>query len=105
MKDVWFHEPVILEIAGVGIRQVASSYEALECLELQWPQGARGRRWRAASRACRDALDGWRTASEARKSFVKAAKRHGLMAPEPSLRRHFPAVSWSASASLFAHQT
>ncbi|WP_287259875.1 DUF982 domain-containing protein [Mesorhizobium sp.] len=35
--------------------------------------------WRAAYRACRDALDGWRTAREAPTAFVKAARTAGLL--------------------------
>lgn len=56
--------------------------EALECLDQQWPEWARGRSWRAAGRTCRDALDGWRSARDARRAFLKAAKRAGLTAPE-----------------------
>ncbi|TIX43904.1 MAG: DUF982 domain-containing protein, partial [Mesorhizobium sp.] len=44
------------------------------------PDRARGRSWRAAYRTCRDALDGWRTARDARKAFVRAARKAGLLA-------------------------
>ncbi|WP_240545104.1 DUF982 domain-containing protein [Sinorhizobium fredii] len=33
----------------------------------------------AAYRACRDVLDGWRQPHEARRAFVKAARRAGLL--------------------------
>src|SRR5690606_31855713 len=79
MTDVMFTEPVILRMPDTGFRQVATSFEALECLEREWPDWARGRRWRSAIVACRDALDGWRTAKEARRNFVKAAMRAGLV--------------------------
>lgn len=79
MTDVIFTEPVILRMPDTGFRQVATSFEALECLEREWPDWARGRRWLSAIVACRDALDGWRTAKEARRSFVKAAMRAGLV--------------------------
>ena len=79
MNDVRFPEPVTLKFPTAS-RNVASSFEALECLEQQWPDWARGRSWRAAGRACRDALDGWRGAREARKAFLKAARRAGLVA-------------------------
>lgn len=78
MADIMFTEPVILRMPHTGFRKVATSFEALECLEHEWPDWARGRRWRNAIVACRDALDGWRTAKEARRSFVKAAMRAGL---------------------------
>ncbi|MGO4562673.1 DUF982 domain-containing protein [Mesorhizobium sp. 2RAF21] len=78
MNDVRFPGPVTLEFS-TGSRNVTSSFEALECLDQQWPDWARGRSWRAALRACRDALDGWRSARDARKAFLKAAKRAGLV--------------------------
>jgi len=81
MNDVRFPEPVTLRFSAAS-RNVASSFEALECLDQQWPEWARGRSWRAAARACRDALDGWRSARDARKAFLKAAKRAGLVSSE-----------------------
>jgi hypothetical protein len=78
MNDVRFPEPVTLRFSA-ATRNVASSFEALECLDQQWPEWARGRSWRAAGRACRDALDGWRSARDARKAFLKAARRAGLV--------------------------
>jgi len=80
MNDVRFPEPVVLKFQTTGKRKVASIYEAVECMGDQWPEWARGRSWRAAYRACRDALDGWRSEREARKSFLKAARRAGLLA-------------------------
>ncbi|MCG7505086.1 DUF982 domain-containing protein [Mesorhizobium retamae] len=81
MNDVWFPEPISLNLPKAS-RNVASSFEALECLEQQWPEWARGRSWRAAERACRDALDGWRSARDAHRAFAKAAHRAGLLARE-----------------------
>lgn len=86
MNDVRFPEPVTLRILSMS-RNVATSFEALECLEQQWPERARGRSWRAAARACRDALDGWRSARDARKAFLKAATRAGLMPSAAPLGR------------------
>ena len=84
MNDVRFSEPVILKFPHGLPRKVASSFEALECLDQEWPEWARGRSWRAACRACRDALEGWRSARDARRAFVKAAGRAGLaIAREP----------------------
>lgn len=78
MNDVRFPEPVTLKFLTAS-RNVASSFEALECLDQQWPEWARGRSWRAAGRACRDALDGWRSARDAHRAFLKAARRAGLV--------------------------
>lgn len=78
MNDVRFPEPVTLKFLTAS-RNVASTFEALECLDQQWPQWARGRSWRAAERTCRDALDGWRSARDAHKVFLKAARRAGLI--------------------------
>lgn len=78
MNDVRFPGPVTLEFS-TGSRNVTSSFEALECLDQQWPEWARERSWRAALRACRDALDGWRSARDAHKAFLKAARRAGLV--------------------------
>lgn len=82
MDDVRFAEPITLKFQS-SERKVASSWEAIECMRQQWPDRARGRSWRAAYRACRDALDGWRTARDARKAFVRAARNAGLLACEP----------------------
>jgi len=79
MNDVRFPEPVTLKFLTAS-RKVASSFEALECLlDKQRPDRARGRSWRGAERACRDALDGWRSARDAHKAFLKAARRAGLV--------------------------
>ncbi len=79
MNDVRFPEPVTLKFLAAP-RKVASSFEALECLlDGEWPEQARGRSWRAAERACRDALDGWRSARDAHHAFLKAARRAGLI--------------------------
>jgi hypothetical protein len=69
----------MLQFAQGRARKVASSFEALECLEQEWPEWARGRNWRAADRVCRDALEGWRGPRDARKAFIKAAARAGIM--------------------------
>lgn len=79
MNDVVFPEPVILQIPGLGPRKVVTSFEAMECLANEWPLWARGKSWRSANSACRDALDGWRSGTSARRSFVKAARRADLL--------------------------
>ncbi|MDR7223743.1 MULTISPECIES: DUF982 domain-containing protein [Aminobacter] len=79
MNDVRFPDPVKLTLRPWGERVVASSLEAIEFMNEHWPDWARGRSYRAAYRACRDALDGWRAPKEARKAFMKAASRAGLI--------------------------
>ncbi len=90
MNDVAFSEPVILYFNDGRRRKVATSFEALECLDGEWPQEARGRSWRSAVKACRDALDSLRSHAEARRRFAKAASRAGLIEtrrkPRPTLR-------------------
>src|SRR5262245_18076581 len=53
---------------------IRSDWEALEYLEGPWSAEHRGRRHRAAARTCRDALDGLRPASAARKAFAQIAR-------------------------------
>lgn len=79
MSDIAFPEPVILQLPGIGERKVATSFEAIECLDREWPDWARGRSWRNALIACNDALEGWRDPKVARRRFVKAATRAALM--------------------------
>jgi hypothetical protein len=87
MNDVLFPEPIVLTFQSVSERKVTSSWEAMECLDQQWPEWARGPSWRAAYRVCRDALDGWRSATDARKTFRKAAKQAGLLPSQRCLTR------------------
>jgi hypothetical protein len=79
MADISFSEPVILKMPGIGARLVTTVFEALECLENEWPNVARDRHWNKSKAICRDALDGWRTSNEARRSLVKAAAKSGLL--------------------------
>lgn len=104
MNYVTFSEPVILHLPGTADRKVATSFEAIECLQNEWPQWARGRSWRSAQAACRDALDGWCSANAARRSFVKAADRAGLLrgrrrSNTPARHRpHQPRRTWRPPA-------
>ena len=102
MNDVAFSEPVILHLPGMGVRKVATSFEAVECLRNEWPQWARGRSWRSAQSACRDALDGWRGAKAARRSFVKAADQAGLLPAGDGRAGGACKASASGEASLAA---
>jgi hypothetical protein len=77
MSDKTFSSPVRISIGTMGLRFVASAWEALECLKNQWPQ-PEGLEYKRAVRICRDALEGWMTAAKARQAFVKAAQRAGV---------------------------
>lgn len=79
MADIDFAYPVTLRLPANGLRKVATAFEALRCLERDCPDWARGRRWRNAIATCKDAIDGWRSSMEARRSFVKAAMRAGIV--------------------------
>lgn len=85
MNDIRFPEPVVLKFQATGKRSVTSIYEAIECVGQQWPEWARGRSRRAAFRVCRDVLDGWRSEPEARKSFLNAARKAGLLSRNSKL--------------------
>jgi hypothetical protein len=79
MNDVTFSEPVTVILPHGSPRKVATSFEAIECLQNEWPLWARGRSWRNASMACRNALDGWCSAKTARRCFIRAATHAHLM--------------------------
>lgn len=78
MSDIQFPVPVRLHLSAAGERVVANSWEALECLRDSGPKAREGEPI-AAYRVCRDVLDGWRQPHEARRAFVKAARRAGLL--------------------------
>lgn len=82
MNDVRFSTPIRLRLRATGDRMVASAWEAIEVLQSHWPDWARGRTYRSALRACRDALDGWKTPHKARQAFVAAARRAGILAEQ-----------------------
>lgn len=72
---------VLVCLPGQEPRQVANTFEALECLTGAWPIST-GRPYRLALQACRDALDGYCTAARARTRFVAAARDVGVLAGE-----------------------
>ena len=77
MNDKSFPSPVRISLGAMGLRLVASAWEALECLRNQWPQQD-GLEYKRAVRINRDALEGWMTPAKARQAFVKAAQRAGV---------------------------
>lgn len=78
MDDKRFPSPLELRLTEARTRRVATVWEALECLQSQWPITTRPAH-RAAMRVCRDTLDGLRPASEARRAFRAAAREAGLL--------------------------
>jgi hypothetical protein len=80
LNDAVFHDPVRLKFKTTGVRMIANAWEAIEVLQGAWPQRARGRTYRSAYRACRDALDGLRKPHEARRALIVAARRAGVLA-------------------------
>jgi hypothetical protein len=83
MSDKTFSSPVRISIGAMGLRFVASAWEALECLRNQWPQ-PEGLEYKRAVRICRDALEGWMSPAKARQAFVKAAQRAGILIDDPA---------------------
>lgn len=80
MNDVPFSAPLILQLKATGPRRVSTCLEAMKCLENEWPNWARGRNWRRAMLACREALNGRLDAKKARQRLLKAAQRAGILA-------------------------
>jgi Protein of unknown function (DUF982) len=78
MDDKRFPSPLELRLTEARTRRVATVWEAIECLQSQWPITTRPA-YRVAMRICRDALDGLRPVSEARRAFRAAAREAGLL--------------------------
>jgi hypothetical protein len=77
LNDKMFPRPIRLKFAPERERVVRSAWEGLECLG-EWP-GGRSRRYRAALRSCRDALDGWAPAEKAMRAMIDAAREAKLL--------------------------
>jgi hypothetical protein len=78
LNDKRFEQPIRLKFEPARERVVGSAWEGLECLR-DWPVG-HSREYRAALRACRDALDGWTPAHRARRALFDAARQAELLA-------------------------
>jgi len=78
MNDRFFPQPIRIALASHETRVVRSAYEALECLR-DWP-ARRCRHYRAAWRACSDALDGLVSAERASAALREAARAARLVA-------------------------
>lgn len=70
MSDKTFSSPVRVSVGAMGLRFVASAWEALECLKNQWPQQD-GLEYKRAVRINRDALEGWMTPAKARQALSR----------------------------------
>ncbi|MCK3780756.1 DUF982 domain-containing protein [Ensifer sesbaniae] len=75
MQLVW-KQPIELDFVGGVCRTVKGPSDALACLADHWPR--RGPFYVAARSACRAAIEGRRTAEEARKLFISAAEEAEL---------------------------
>jgi hypothetical protein len=77
MKDLKWKNPVEVAFAHEGSTVVKNPFEALICLTDMWPD-MRGLKFLKARSACRAALDGRKTAEEARAEFIAAAEEAKL---------------------------
>lgn len=77
LNDKIFPRPIRLKFAPERERIVRSAWEGLECLG-DWPAG-RGRRYQAALRCCRDALDGWTPPEKAMRAMIEAAREARIL--------------------------
>lgn len=74
-----FSKPVFLRLHRTGNFQARSAWEALEYLDLHWPE-ARTAHYRRARALCQSAVDGLVDAETARNAVIDAAQRAGLLA-------------------------
>jgi len=74
-----FSKPVFLKMNQIGNFQARSAWEALEYLDLHWPE-ARTAHFRRARALCQSAVDGHVDSEVARSALVDAAQRAGLLA-------------------------
>jgi hypothetical protein len=78
MRNENFDIPITVETpeidAAARERVVTDTIQAAEILLRRWPDDGRGQKYRAALRACMDAMEQRRAVASARKAFVEAAK-------------------------------
>ena len=78
MRNENFDIPVTIETGGASAagreRIVTDTIQAAEILLRRWPDDGRGQKYKAALRACMDAMEQRRAVASARKAFVAAAK-------------------------------
>lgn len=74
-----FSKPVFLKMNHIGNFQARSAWEALEYLDLHWPE-ARTAHFRRARALCQSAVAGHGDSEVARRALADAAQRAGLLA-------------------------
>ncbi|PWJ83650.1 uncharacterized protein DUF982 [Pseudaminobacter salicylatoxidans] len=80
MSEKRFTKPVKIRLDKVHV--IGSTREAVDFLmSVHWP-GERGARHHEARDTCLKALDGVRSAAEARHAFVEAAREAGVLLEE-----------------------
>lgn len=85
MPTLSWGNPIEVKTPHSGTQTVHGPYSALAILTNEWPD-ARGPAYVEARRFCRAALDGRKSAEEARERFVLAAGEANLT--PPSRRNH-----------------
>ena len=83
-----FDRPVVIEFGHAGLLQrVESVRAAREALATGWPTGGRGRAYRAALKACHEALADELGAEAARQAFIAAALEVGVFVHRETLKQ------------------
>jgi hypothetical protein len=84
----YFDRPVVIEFGHAGLLQrVESVHAAREALATGWPTGGRGRAYRAALKACHEALADELDAEAARRAFIAAALEVGIFVRRETLKQ------------------
>ncbi|MDQ0320632.1 hypothetical protein QO002_002770 [Pararhizobium capsulatum DSM 1112] len=79
MPHTKWENPVEVGSEKIGLMTVQGPFDALICLMDTWPD-LRGPQYVAARSLCRAAIDGRRSAEEAREVFISAAQEANLAA-------------------------
>jgi hypothetical protein len=83
MRDAVFDNPVTIDLAGTGRREiVARASQAAELLSERWPRESRGLKYRVAVRACAEAVRQRTAVDDARKALVEAAREARILVQE-----------------------
>jgi hypothetical protein len=79
MRHIKWSNPIEVDFAQGDAKTVTGPSEALRCLSEMWPD-RRGPLYVAARSVCRAAVDGRRSAEEAREIFISATREAHLTA-------------------------
>lgn len=79
MREVKWNEPIEIGFLQGSTQIVSGPSEALNCLANLWPE-LRGPHYVAARSICRAAIDGRKSAEEARAVFISATREARLKA-------------------------